>query len=80
MNLANKVLSKSSISWSDVQKQLLSGLVQTTSGGGRIGPPSSSSSTIQINKPLVRQCTDLLIKHIKSIIQSSFYIEILFIF
>lgn len=47
MDLCTKVLSKTSISWQDVQKNL-------------------KTRNFTINKQLVQQCTDLLIKHIKS--------------
>jgi hypothetical protein len=75
MNLANKALSKAAtLSWPDVQKQLLNVVVQSTpsstsrnitltSSSGGITVPSAS---IAVNKPLVKQCTDLLIKHLKS--------------
>jgi hypothetical protein len=68
MNLTNKVLSKAAISWADVQKQLFS-VIQTRSGvvvNASSISSSAGSAPILINKPLVKQCTDLLIKHIKS--------------
>jgi hypothetical protein len=49
----------------------LSSTTTTSAGGGGGGANvatliSSSSSSIAINKPFIKQCTDLLIKHIKS--------------
>jgi hypothetical protein len=79
MDLSNKILSKVSLSWMDVQKQLLnvmqtrtttgisvSSLQNATSGGTGT---ATSSSTIAINKIFVKQCTDFLIKHIKNLNQ-----------
>ena len=78
MDLCNKVLSKTAISWPDVQKQLITllhsrnaGTITTSSSSsGGINNPSyassSSHSSLAINRPFVRQCTDYLIKHIKS--------------
>lgn len=75
MDICNKVLSKAPISWTDVQKQLLN-VMQTrttnlTTSSSSLNYGSSISSTsstlgLAINKIQVKQCTDLLIKHIKS--------------
>lgn len=51
MDIISKVLSKPTTSWTDVQKSL--------------------KTTIQVrnfavNKTLIKQCTDILVKHIKS--------------
>jgi hypothetical protein len=72
MDLCNKVLSKAPISWGDVQKQLLN-LIQSRnlptiqSSTTNAATVISSSSSISINNLFVKQCTDFLIKHIKSI-------------
>lgn len=66
MDLANKVLSKAPISWTDVQKQLLT-VIQTK--GTSIHSSSSSTHQLPINKVFVKQCTDLLIKKIKNLNQ-----------
>ncbi|RNA28662.1 mediator of RNA polymerase II transcription subunit 1, partial [Brachionus plicatilis] len=66
MDQCNKDLSKKPINWTDLEKQLPH--VQT-----RIGAASASgipSHSISINKLLVKQCTDLLIKHIKKLNQA----------
>lgn len=63
MDLSNKVLAKAPISWGDVQKQLLT-VIQTR--GTSIHSSTSSTHQLPINKVFVKQCTDLLIKHIKS--------------
>ena len=63
MDICDKVLSRSQLSWSDVQKQILS-VIQTRSSS--IQSNINSSSSLPINKIFLRQCTDLLIKHIKS--------------
>ena len=64
MDLCNKVLSKAPVSWADVQKQLLT-VIQTR--GTSIHSSTSTSTLLPINKAFVKQCTDLLIKNIKSI-------------
>ena len=73
MNLSNRVLSKTSLSWTDVQKQLFNAIQTRSSGGGGGANLSSTNTgtttalcTIAINKSMVKQCTDILIKHIKS--------------
>lgn len=45
-----------------------SGLTSVASGSAIAAIISSSNSSIVVNKPLVKQCTDLLIKHLKSMI------------
>lgn len=73
MDFCNKVLSKAPVSWVDVHKQLLTVMqTRTTNMTSNYGS-SASSLGLAINKASVKQCTDLLIKHIKSKI-----IEILF--
>ena len=78
MDQCNKLLSKAPVSWSDVQKQLMS-LIQSrsTPASTAVNAPgpaatatSSSSSLLAINRALVKQCTDLLIKHIKNLNQN----------
>lgn len=61
MDFCNKVLSKAPISWPDVQKQLFTVMQSRTSGMS-----SNSVNSLGFNKASVKQCTDLLIKHIKS--------------
>jgi hypothetical protein len=51
MDTISKVLSKSSVSWTDVQKNLKVAI---------------QARNFSVNKLLVKQCTDLLVKHIKS--------------
>ena len=51
MDTYSKILSKSSISWTEVQKSL------KTSIQGR---------NFSVNKLIIKQCTDLLVKNIKS--------------
>ncbi len=65
MDLSNRVLSKAAISWTDVQKQLLT-VIQTR--GTTIHTSSQTTHQMAINKQYVKQCTDFLIKHIKSIL------------
>ena len=67
MNLSNKVLSKAVMSWADVHKQLLI-VIQTR--GTSIHTSSSTTHQLPINKVFVKQCTDLLIKHIKNLSQA----------
>ena len=73
MDFCNKVLSKAPISWIDVHKQLLNvmqtrsaNLTSTLSSYSSSSSSTSSSLGLAINKIQVKQCTDLLIKHIKS--------------
>lgn len=64
MDFCNKVLSKAPISWPDVQKQLFTVMQSRTSSiSSNYG---SSVNSLGFNKASVKQCTDLLIKHIKS--------------
>jgi hypothetical protein len=72
MNLTNQVLARTAVSWTDVQKQLFS-VIQTRGGGAVLNTTANPSATILINKPLVKQCTDLLIKHIKSNLRCHFF-------
>jgi hypothetical protein len=74
MDLCNKVLSKAPISWADVQKQLLT-TIQTRGSSGGISTLSSnsSSSMLPINRLFVKQCSDFLIKHIKSELKYYYY-------
>jgi hypothetical protein len=70
MDLCNKILSKAPTSWLDVQKQLLN-VIQTRANMATTTQSTTSinvnaSSTLAINKLFVKQCTDFLIKHIKS--------------
>ena len=71
MNICNKVLSKAPISWPDVQKQLLNVLQSRTSSSG-----FTSSASMPINKNFVKQCTDYLIKHIKSLLKILYLLSI----
>jgi surface antigen len=77
MDLCNKILSKAPLSWLDVQKQLINVMQTRASISSNIGSNTSSgqnpasnnpnaSSAIAVNKLLVKQCTDFLIKHIQS--------------
>ena len=64
MDFCNKVLSKAPVSWPDVQKQLFTVMQSRTSSmSSNYG---SSVNSLGFNKASVKQCTDLLIKHIKS--------------
>ncbi|CAF0705814.1 unnamed protein product [Brachionus calyciflorus] len=76
MDQCNKDLGKKPINWTDLEKQLPS--LQTrigTSlpiGSTLLGPSTTATNTqsLAINKLFVKQCTDLLIKHIKKLNQA----------
>ena len=51
MDTYSKVLSKSSVSWTDVQKNIKVAI---------------QGRNFSVNKFLIKQCTDILVKHIKS--------------
>jgi hypothetical protein len=70
MDLCNRITSKPSQPWTDIQKQLISvlqtrNIVQTSTTTTTSSAPKTIT-TINFNKLFVRQCTDLLIKHITS--------------
>ena len=74
MDLCNRILSKAPISWLDVQKQLINVMQTRTNmsnsstlvGQNPASVNANTSSTMTVNKLLVKQCTDFLIKHIQS--------------
>lgn len=80
MDQCNKDLcNKKPINWTDLEKQLpnlqtrIGSTIPVSSTLSSTTAATIQSTSLAINKHFVKQCTDLLIKHIKSIIKKNLF-------